>query len=480
MIWNSEDVLSIVEELRRHGDDFTSVEVKKGTGGCPDVAETLCAFGNMPDGGLLLIGIDEQHNFDPIGVPDPATIEKGIASQARNSVSPPVAVAFDTVDVAGNNIVVATVAGLPANARPCRTGGKAYLRQADGDYVMSAQEEQQLLAARDRPRYDATPVDETSRSDLDENLVATLIRNVRSVSRRMTGVDDQTVLRRKGVIEPEGTRLTLGGLYALGAYPQQFAPNLSVTAAVVTSPGSADRLIDLVHLDGPLPDLLESTMEWLRRNLRTGIRVGADGHNYDHYEFPLGALRELVANALVHRDLGPNTQSKRVEIRLRPDRLVISNPGGLWGVSRQQLGMPGGKSAVNEYLYDLCTLINTAQGSRIIEGEGGGIGEAQRELADWGAEPPIFVDTGVSFTAILMRKASKRTTAMSSKTLLSSTEQQVIATLSNGPLDRNAISDRAGLTTSQTRYALKKLVKSGIVIMQGGLGSRNTTYTIAE
>lgn len=144
-----------------------------------------------------------------------------------------------------------------------------------------------------------------------------------------------------------------------------------------------------------MPDLLDGSMDWLRRNLRSGVRVAPDGSNFDHQEFPLGALCELVANALVHRDLGPHTQSKRVEIRLRPDRLVISSPGGLWGVSRQQLGKPGGKSAVNEHLYDMCTLLTTSRGARVIEGEGGGIGEAQRALADWPVDLPIFVDKAV-------------------------------------------------------------------------------------
>lgn len=89
-----------------------------------------------------------------------------------------------------------------------------------------------------------------------------------------------------------------------------------------------------------------------------------------------GAIRELVANALVHRDLGPHTLTKRVEIRLLPDRLVIASPGGLWGVSTDQLGTARGESAVNEHLYAICTSLTTLEGARVIEGEGGGIGEA--------------------------------------------------------------------------------------------------------
>jgi ATP-dependent DNA helicase RecG len=238
-------------------------------------------------------------------------------------------------------------------------------------------------------------------------------------------------------------------------------------------------LIDLVHLDGPIPDLLDGAMEWLRRNLRTSVRVGLDGHNYDHPELPLAALRELVANALVHRDLGPHTQSKRVEIRLRNDRLVISNPGGLWGVSRQQLGLPGGKSAVNEFLYDICTLTPTPQGARIIEGEGGGISEAQHLLAQWPAALPIFVDKAVTFTAILMRPNSQQSLSPSVPTPTNDVPVQIMSALSERPLTRRDIATTCHLTASQVRYALNKLIKQGKVHMNGKLGVHDTTYTLA-
>ena len=473
-------LLALITQMRAHGGDFTEVEVKRGTGGCPNVAETLCAFGNMPDGGLIVVGLDESHGFAPVGVLDPAAIEQGIAAQARNGIVPPVSVSFETVMCQGVPIVAAFVAGLPMSVRPCRVYGRAYLRQADGDYVMSPQEEQQMMALRDRPRYDAVPVPGTSVDDLDQRLTGMFLRNARSSSRRLADLDDATVLRRKGVVEPEGSRLSVAGLYALGQYPQQFAPNLAVTAAVVTAPGSPDRLYDLAHLDGPIPDLLDGCVEWLRRNLPGGVRVASDGHNYDHPELPMPALRELVANALVHRDLGPNTQSKRVEIRLRDDRLVISNPGGLWGVSREQLGLPGAKSAVNEYLYDICTLTSTSEGARVIEGEGGGIGEAQRSLAAWPADPPIFVDKAVSFTAIIMRPRIRPRNNAPALDAKSSTIHNILAALAAGPLDRETLAQHCGITPSQVRYALARAIKQGQVMMTGKQGNRNTQYALTS
>ncbi len=483
MTWNADSMRSLVQDLRSHRGDFTDLEVKRGTTGVPELTATLRAFGNMPNGGTIVVGLDEARHFEPVGVPDPAATSQAIASQARSAVVPPVAVTFEVVHIDEQSIVVATVAGVPASERPCRTAGRAYLRQADGDYPVSAAEEQQMLAMRNRPRFDAAPVVGTTVDDLDQDLLGAFADSARQSSRRLSGLDDATVLRRKGAIDHLNGCLTIAGLYALGDYPQQFAPSLSVTAAVVTSPGSPNRLIDLAHFDGPIPDLLSSSLDWLQRNMHTGIRVRPDGHNVNVPEFPTGALREFIANALVHRDLSPHTQSKQVEIRLLPDRLVISSPGGLWGVSREQLGALGAKSAVNEYLYEICRHLRTSDGARVIEGEGGGIREAERELSDLDLDPPVFIDRAVSFTVVLMRPdlaAGAESSTRRQGLVTGHPRDRITAALRDGALDRDEIIARTGLTRSQVRYALEKLVKKGNVVMGGGWGDRNTSYTLAE
>jgi ATP-dependent DNA helicase RecG len=127
----------------------------------------------------------------------------------------------------------------------------------------------------------------------------------------------------------------------------------------------------------------------------------------------------------------------------------------------------------------MCGLIPTPRGARIIEGEGGGIAEAQRALAAWQVDGPIFIDKAVSFTAVItrpdpsagpVRPADHTPTWMDVPT-------RILACLDDGPLSRNAIAQRCGLTPSQTRYALGKLIRQGRVNMDGGWGARNTTYS---
>ncbi|HON73982.1 MAG TPA: ATP-binding protein [Dermatophilaceae bacterium] len=476
----------LVEELRDHGGDKTNVEVKLGAGGCPRLGETLSAFGNMPSGGLIVVGLDEASDFDPVGVADPTAIEAGIASQARNSVVPPVQVTFDRVSTEGAVIVVARVNPLPLSQRPCRHQGNAYLRQADGDYRMSEPEVQQILALRDRPRFDAAAVPGTQLSDLDPDLTQAYVAAVRSSTRRLADASNEAVLRHRGVLVPQGPELTVAGLYALGAYPQQFAPSLAITAAVHLDPRTGARTRDLVHLDGPIPALLEDAMAWVVRNTRATIRYGQDGHAREEYEIPAVAVRELVANALVHRDLSPHTQGKRVEIRLTGDLLVISSPGGLWGIDQAQLGRPLGKSAVNEFLYEICKLVRTESGARVIEGEGGGIRDAQLAMTKANLRPPRFIDKGVSFTALLPRHSliAERDlmwlSGVDRDGRLTDVQRRLVVSMRHGTEWTNGMvrAEFAPMDSLVARAELQGLVNAGLAESSGERGQ--TTYRLAS
>lgn len=464
MSWTNRELQTLVLELRARGGDFTEVEVKRGSGGVPHCAQTLCAFGNMPGGGTIIVGLDEADGFAAVGLASVAETEAGIAAQARTAVQPPVAVTFQPAQIDGADVVVVSVAGLPSHQRPCRTGGKAYLRQADGDYVMSEQEIQQTLALRNRPRYDATAVEAASIADLDVPLVRSYLSEVRSTSRRLADLPDDEILQRKGILREE--TLTAGGVYALGSFPQEFEPSLSITAAVQLPRETGARTRDLQHMDGPLPELLSQAMEWVRRNTRTTIRVGDDGRARDSAEIPLVAVRELVANALVHRDLGPHTRGKRVEIRLLDDKLVISNPGGLYGISSEQLGEPEGKSAVNEFLYDICKHTRTSEGDRVIEGEGGGIREVEASLRAAGLAAPHFIDRGISFTVIVPRHALLPLDDVAwlavndAEHRLSPMEGQILSSMRHGQVWANSTvrAEFPGLDSREARRALAHLV----------------------
>jgi len=423
------ELAGLIAELRHQGGDTTACEVKRGRGGVPRLGETLCAFGNMPEGGTVIVGLDEATGFSATGVDDIAAMKQGIASQARTAVMPPVIVTFADFTVDGHDVLVCTVAGLPLPARPALYQGRPYLRYADGDYPMSDVEVQMVedrkrQAALDDSslwvRDDRREVPDSGFDDLDGELVEVLLRVSRNRSVFHREKSDEVVLRNLGVVTRSG-RLTVAGAYVLGDYPQKFVPSWAATAAVQLPRGSGARTRDLVHFEGPVPTMLAEANAWVGRNMHTTIGYRSDGNAVDEAELPAVAVRELVANALVHRDLSPLSRGKSVEIRLSGDRLTIGNPGGLRGLTTAQLGHRGGKHAVNETVYSLCERLLLPDGSRVIEAEGGGIREARERMRSAGLKPIRFYDTGVSFVAVVSRRR-----------LLSDSDAQWLATAAGG------------------------------------------------
>lgn len=489
VVVDEEDLTEALARLEREGGDCLEIKAKTfAEYSRPALGPTLSAFANLPGGGTILLGVSE----DPVkvvGVQNPHQQMQALVSQARQGFSSKIAVDTHSIELDGRAVVVANVQEAPVNAKPVRwtDNHAAYLRQYDSDYRMSLQEEQQLLIRHRRPREDTAPVPGTSIDSLNDNLVRVFLRNVRAGSTSLREQPDKEILLNLNVLTDDG-EVTLAGLYALGQYPQRHVPTLAITAAVLggqTGPRASERL----RIDGAVPRMLTAAVDWVSQHTRTDITFDQDGHGRNTHEYPLVAVRELIANALVHRDLSEPALSKGIEIRLAQDRLVISSPGGLWGVSVDQLGTQHRKSAVNERLYDICTFAADTEKRRVIEGLGTGIRAVRDALREADMEPVRFHDTGVQFTALLPRtapgagvSAGPDPTAPGTRIPeepetplvpgdlagLSGNSLMVWASLEPGARTRAQIAEATGLTRRQVGYALDRLRKSGLVTVQGG------------
>lgn len=486
MIVDRDDLTEALARLELEGGDCLEIEAKTFSEySHAALGPTLSAFANLPGGGTILLGVSENP-VSVVGVERPRDLKKALVSQARQGFSSEITVDVHDLDLDGRTVVVANVQEAPVNSKPCRwkKTGSAYLRQYDGDYRMSLQEEQQLLLRHERPREDSAPVPGTSAGSLDDDLVQSFLRAVRAGTTVFATRPDAEVLLDLNVLTESG-EATLAGLYALGRYPQKQFPELSITAAITGEGDEEDgvRASDRLMIAGPLPRMLTDAVAWVSRAMRTSIHFGDDGHGRNVHEYPLVAVRELIANALVHRDLSEPALSKGIEIRLLRDRLIISNPGGLWGLSLDQLGTRDGKSAVNEYLYNVCTFATDGEGRRVIEGLGSGIREVRRALHDADMEPVRFQDTGVRFTALLPRGA-----LLSPQDLewlseldvrdLSVAQRHALVEMRHGKSWTNSsYRRRFGVDSEQARRQLQELVGRGHVAVSGRRGA--TSYSLA-
>ena len=498
-LWTIERVDQLLESLRSFGGDTTHCEVKAAHHQYPQsIDATLCAFANTPGGGTIICGVQEKKDnqlFVPVGVYNTENLQSTIADKLRTQLSVPHDALFTHLDYHGVPLLIIDIAQLPAYQLPVSLGGRYYKRVGDGDYPMSNDEIQMMIAQRVPVDYDRQPIESASVNDLNASLLERFITRLQQEKPIHRGIDEAQVLERKNVMV--SGHPSLAGIYALGAYPQQFVPTLKITGVV-----RGDEHVrngDKLDTEGPLPHLMEEALAWLHRNLRHGVHEREDGHLINSYEIPPVALRELVANALVHRSLSPVSFHKEVTIHILPDRVIISNPGGLYNASVQEMSHAGVKYHVNTTLYELCKWISLPDGERIIEGEGLGIYRAQQAMSQAGLEPIHFVDSGFEFKAIIRRpspdmalNAQQSDTSLhtattpsivslpsaSSGTLTANAQKLVDIVRAHGaPLSFSQLVEFSGLSVSQVRYALNQAVAASAISRQGGQGKRNTVYS---
>jgi ATP-dependent DNA helicase RecG len=463
----------MLAELRLAGGDVTSVEVKAARGGLPEsLTSTLSALANLPGGGTIILGLDEAAGFRPVRLADPQALKQGLAAKARSFI-PPVRLDIQDGTVDGSPVVIAEVSECDRSAKPCRVAstGKAYLRGYDGDFLLSDLEEQAFLAARKPPMFDRAPVEDATAGDLDEDLVESFIASIRRSDPEGRGrfADRGELLRRSGVLAADGAP-TVAGVLALGLYPQQWFPRFVIQAAAEPLPGAppGTRARNQLTIDGPIPRMLDRAMEWARRSFDTAIVAAPDGSVHDRYAYPLVAFRELIANTLIHRDLDDWSAGLAIEVRLRRDRLVITNPGGLYGITVDRLGHEPVTSARNARLVAICQHVYSAEtGARAIEALASGIPIITGALAEAGLPPAHYIDSGIRFTVIMRQPASAPAPA--------TREQVIYDAFGDAPVTVADLEARTGLPAYTIRRSLRGLRAQGLIEQQGGRG-RPTTY----
>ncbi len=278
-------------------------------------------------------------------------------------------------------------------------------------------------------------------------------------------------MRRTGVIALSGEP-TVAGLVALGDYPQQFLPHCAIRAASLPDSSDASiRALDEATFTGPIAAMLEDAVAWTTRNGRRRlISDAATGHVKEFQDPPTVAVRELIGNALVHRDLAEWSTSRAIECRLTPTALRLTNPGGLYGVSTDRLGIHPLTSARNRKLVDICKFIRTNDGN-VVEALASGIPAAIASVREAGLPELEFYDQGITFTVVIRRTEPH---LAATPVIIDWARTELFDFLAT-PKTSAEIANALGITVNAARKRLAVLRSANKVTQHGGSG-QHTTY----
>ena len=407
----SEALLQLIDSVVLARSEYQHVELKAARKGCPErFYDTLSSFSNRDDGGVIIFGVDEKENYELCGVYDLQDIQQKITEQC-DSMTPKVRPLFSYAERDGKYFCSIEVPSIDISERPCYYSGKgrlkgSYVRVGTNDEPMTEYEIYSYEAYRKKYQDDIRVISRVTDKSIDQNALDEYIKLLSQNKPNLSKLDKDQIC--------ELMSITVNGEYSLtatllfGLYPQAYFPQLCIIATVL--PGEevgvlgsdAERFVDNLRIEGSISEILSQALNFVRKNLRNKTIIDPNsGERKDTWDYPITAVREVLLNALVHRDYSIHTEGMPIQLQIFSDRIVVTNPGGLYGrINLDQLGQvqPDTRNPV------LATAMETLN---ITENRYSGIPTIRREMREAGLPRPQFEDSRSSFKVTLFGKRTE-------------------------------------------------------------------------
>jgi ATP-dependent DNA helicase RecG len=142
--------------------------------------------------------------------------------------------------------------------------------------------------------------------------------------------DTRKLLIKRGCLVMDGDTLrpTHAGVLLFGKDPQRHIRGAEITAARFAGETMSDTF-SRQDILGTLPDQIRRAETFLVDHLRKGVHIRHTMAREENFEYPLEAARELVVNAVAHRDY--SITGDGIRLFIFRDHMEISSPGGLPG-----------------------------------------------------------------------------------------------------------------------------------------------------
>lgn len=281
-----------------------------------EAIETLVAFANTK-GGRVLIGIDKNGKLNPNVRLGKETLQNW-ANEIKQKTQPSIIPDIETIDYQNKTLVVISVSEFPV--KPISFKSRYFKRVKNSNHVLSAIEIADLSLQSLQLSWDSYPAHGKALTDIDLGKVEKFIEKVNLAGRfslEGNAVENLEKLRfvNKGTITNAAILL-----FGKGNIPYNIHLGRFKTESYI---------IDDKMYSGTLFAVVEDILKYIVSQIKVAFEItGKTTQRTEIFEYPLPALRELVLNAIIHRDyLSPID----IQIKIFDNKITFFNPGKLFG-----------------------------------------------------------------------------------------------------------------------------------------------------
>ncbi|MBR6245696.1 putative DNA binding domain-containing protein [bacterium] len=429
----------------------------------------IIAFSNS-SGGRIVVGIaDKTGEVVGIGNQNPFKLSDAISDMIFDACEPMIETDIYPGTVKDKTVLYIDVA--PGKFRPyyLKSLGKSastYVRINGISVPASERKIMELEMEGKRISYDGLPeiglvYTEKDARKLCRNMRAQALKHCIS-SEQKSEVKEMTTqkLEDLGILHREGKRMIPTHAFVL------LSDNKNRNAIIQCARFKGDTrsiFIDRREFDGPIYEQVEEAYKFVLKHINLGADI-VGIHTVDVYELPVWSIREMIANAVVHRSY---LAESCVQVSVYDNRIEVYSPGTLYDGIDVEQAVSGTSRCRNS------AIAAAFQYMRIIDKWGTGIPRIIGECKEYGLPEPKFEEFGDGVKATLFRKTSdknerQKTSDNKKQAIKTSDKKQATKTQTHinsiieflsktGETSAAAIAELIGLSAQRTRAVLSQM-----------------------
>lgn len=346
-----------------------------------------------------------------------------------------------------------------------------------------AQIEQRRLTSQSASPWEREPIDTLDLDDLDLTIAHDMMAAAESIDRdKLHPSDLPRLLLSRGYIwkDREIFRPTRAGALLLAKHPGKTMPQARIQVDAFPGDTRNAEALDADLIDEPLSRQIEYSVAFIRRNSAKSFRVEGLKRK-DQPAYPTEVLRELLVNAVAHRDYAD--PGAKTNIELYENRLLVSSPGHPpGGQSVKRLASGDARSRARNPL-----VVQGLRWLELMDERGSGIARMNR-LLDQGGYPDLDFSVDHDALVVVFRSSESTTSPVSDARKapekmegdeeLSPKEAILAEVQRTGKITTKICVQRLGISSRSASRLLSDLVEEGLLKKQGQ--GRGTRYTIEE
>ena len=453
--------------------------------------KTVVAFANG-NGGKIVFGVKD--NKEIVGVENEFEVMDGIINAISDNCYPMIVPDISLHTLENKTVILVEIEGGKKKPYYLKSKGMqkgTYIRSGattriiEEDYVLK-----ELVLEGKNKYFDQQVCHGESVSDEEiEKFCEWLEKLARKNSQNDTEIRKitrNTLLSWK-VLEEKNGRIFPTNAYILLSGKENWEVSRKIQCGVFKGE-TRSIFVDKKEFEGSIIMQLEKAYQYVLEKINLGSDI-VGIYRVDKYEIPPKSIREVIANAVIHRSyLEPND----IQVALYDNRLEITSPGMLLSGVNVKRMKEGYSKLRNRAIASVFAYVN------IIEKWGSGIPRIMNEIREYGLQEPEFIIFENDFRVNIYRKNYNTTQSTQGSTQnrinttqdiskkekldvknLTETEKTIINTIINNPeMSQKQIADNLNWTVNKVKYYMKKFKQKNILKYEGT--SQNGKWEIQE